>query len=308
MSSPKQPAEPNNNKVACVALQTPHSPGRGEAVWRLTGGSHQSQERSRKCSWNQLENPSGAKESGLAAVEEREWRPTGQRYSVGERSAGQWRADVTLQLVSGLLHHKAVQALKVPPPVMLVSLLPRPEDDQGGVTSNLKRRGNNSSSLTPAVSEGEFEEALECSCVWVREPPPLSVCRLSRGPSKGLSTEAIKQFVCWTQVFDLAAGQQQEPTPMHSSAKSQGLPGESQDQSLTHIQTGGFMGRYKHTRTCRNHRGEATGADPSPTWTAADTEVEETCRPPSPGTAARSLISDASHHRLAHMRAREQEG
>lgn len=40
-------------------------------------------------------------------------------------------------------------------------------------------------------------------------PAPLSVCRGSHGPGKGLSTEAIKQCVCWNNVFDLAAGQQQ---------------------------------------------------------------------------------------------------
>ncbi len=38
---------------------------------------------------------------------------------------------------------------------------------------------------------------------------PLSVCRGSHGPGKGLSTEAIKQCVCWNNVFDLAVGQQQ---------------------------------------------------------------------------------------------------
>lgn len=37
----------------------------------------------------------------------------------------------------------------------------------------------------------------------------LSVCRGSHGRSKGLSTEAIKQCVCWNNVFDLALGQQQ---------------------------------------------------------------------------------------------------
>lgn len=41
-----------------------------------------------------------------------------------------------------------------------------------------------------------------------------------------------------------------EPTPMHSSAKSPGLPGESQDQRLTLIQRG-FVdwSCYKHTQT-----------------------------------------------------------
>lgn len=43
-----------------------------------------------------------------------------------------------LQLVSRLPHHKAVQALQVPPAVMLVTLHPRSEDEQGRVTSHLK--------------------------------------------------------------------------------------------------------------------------------------------------------------------------
>lgn len=92
------------------------------------------------------ENPSGAKESGLAAGVEGGVLPA--RDTVW--TSGVLDSDVPtwLQLVSGLLHHKAVQALKVPPPMMLVTLLPRPEDDQGGVTSNLKKRGNSSSSLT----------------------------------------------------------------------------------------------------------------------------------------------------------------
>ena len=58
------------------------------------------------------------------------------------------------------------------------------------------------------MSMNEFWEAFVCVCVWV-QPAPLSVCRGSHGPSKGLSTEAIKQYVCWNNVFDLAAGQQQ---------------------------------------------------------------------------------------------------
>lgn len=47
-----------------------------------------------------------------------------------------------------------------------------------------------------------------CVCVSVQRAP-LSVCRGSHGPGKGLSTEAIKQYVCWNNVFDLAVGQQQ---------------------------------------------------------------------------------------------------
>ncbi len=50
-----------------------------------------------------------------------------------------------------------------------------------------------------------------------------------------------------------------EPTPMHSSAKSPGLPGESRDERLTHIQMGvrGSWSRYKHARARRSrlHRG-----------------------------------------------------
>lgn len=42
-----------------------------------------------------------------------------------------------LQLVSGLLHHKVVQALQIPPAVMLITLLPCSEDNQGGVTAHL---------------------------------------------------------------------------------------------------------------------------------------------------------------------------
>lgn len=44
-----------------------------------------------------------------------------------------------LQLISRLPHHEAVQALQVAPAIMLVTLRPRPEDHQGGVTLNLKR-------------------------------------------------------------------------------------------------------------------------------------------------------------------------
>lgn len=42
-----------------------------------------------------------------------------------------------LQLVSRLPHHEAVQALQVPPAVVLLALLPGPEHNQGGVTSHL---------------------------------------------------------------------------------------------------------------------------------------------------------------------------
>lgn len=45
-----------------------------------------------------------------------------------------------LQLVSCLLHHKVVQALQIPPTVMLITLLPCSEDDQGGVTAHLDNR------------------------------------------------------------------------------------------------------------------------------------------------------------------------
>lgn len=44
-----------------------------------------------------------------------------------------------LQLISRLPHHEAVQALQVAPAIMLITLRPRPEDHQGGVTLNLKR-------------------------------------------------------------------------------------------------------------------------------------------------------------------------
>ena len=50
-----------------------------------------------------------------------------------------------LQLVSRLPHHKAVQALQVPAAMVLVTLLPRPEHDQGGVPSNLNKEGRTAS-------------------------------------------------------------------------------------------------------------------------------------------------------------------
>lgn len=76
-------------------------------------------------------------EGGLATAGERKRCPTGQIWSVVERSGGGFR----LQLVSRLPHHKAVQALQVPPAMMLVTLLPRPEENQAGVTSNLNGEG-----------------------------------------------------------------------------------------------------------------------------------------------------------------------
>lgn len=76
-------------------------------------------------------------EGSLATAGERKRCPTGQIWSVVERSGGGFR----LQLVSRLPHHKAVQALQVPPAMMLVTLLPRPEENQAGVTSNLNGEG-----------------------------------------------------------------------------------------------------------------------------------------------------------------------
>ena len=68
--------------------------------------------------------------------------------TVGERVVSYWpgvqcgRAlpRLFLQLVSRLPHHEAVQALQVPAAVVLVALLPRPEHDQGGVTSDLEEQ------------------------------------------------------------------------------------------------------------------------------------------------------------------------
>lgn len=43
---------------------------------------------------------------------------------------------IVLQLVSGLLHHKAVQALQVAPSMMLLTLHTRPEHQQRGVPTH----------------------------------------------------------------------------------------------------------------------------------------------------------------------------
>ncbi len=66
--------------------------------------------------------------------------------------------------------------------------------------------------VSPCVSS-EYEGVLGSLCVFLCvfqcSLQTLSVCRGSHGPSKGLSTEAIRQCVCWNNVFDLAVGQQQ---------------------------------------------------------------------------------------------------
>lgn len=54
-----------------------------------------------------------------------------------ERERERAPTSLYLQLVSCLLHHKVVQALQIPPTVMLITLLPCSEDDQGGVTAHL---------------------------------------------------------------------------------------------------------------------------------------------------------------------------
>lgn len=62
--------------------------------------------------------------------------------------------------------------------------------------------------LSKLSKEGSefFGNLSVCFCVWLRAA---YICRGSRGPRKGLSTEAIKQCAFWNNVFDLAVGQQQ---------------------------------------------------------------------------------------------------
>lgn len=77
----------------------------------------------------------GTKKRGKACVGQR--CPAGQKreQSGGERVF----TPLLLQLISRLPHHKAVQALEVPPTVMLVTLLPRYKNDQCGVTLHLEK-------------------------------------------------------------------------------------------------------------------------------------------------------------------------
>lgn len=63
--------------------------------------------------------------------------------------------------------------------------------------------------VSPCVST-EYKRVSRSLSVCVSvQPAPLSVCKGSQGPGKGLSTEATKQCVCWNNVFDLAVRQQQ---------------------------------------------------------------------------------------------------
>lgn len=98
------------------------------------------------------------RERGLAPIAEREeetervasnWpvMQCGEQWWGGRASTG-----ASLQLVSGLPHDEAVQALQVTAAVVLVALHARPEHDQGGVTPHLSRgEGENKTGLTSQV-------------------------------------------------------------------------------------------------------------------------------------------------------------
>lgn len=64
----------------------------------------------------------------------------------------------------------------------------------------------------------------------------------SPGPSQGPERESCRYW--------------RKPTPMHSSAKSPGLPGESQDERLTHIQRGWGSGAATNTHKNLVHKQE----------------------------------------------------